>query len=119
MPLLKETHPQPGQPYTGTTMETYLRACDDGSSVVDWVPDWTTYLTNWDDGSSVDGDQVCRLLKVAFQRKLLFTIRDSGRKRGYKVVACWDVSHDTEKYVLMIDRLIKHFKVRDNVDFMQ
>jgi len=86
LPLLKENHPQPGQPYTGTTMETYLRVRDKGS---------------------VTGEQVCNLLKVAFQRKLLFTISDYGRKSGYEVVPCGDVSHDTEGgYVLMLDRLI-------------
>jgi len=88
LPLLKENHPQPGQRYTGTTM--------------------TTYLYDWDLGSSVDGEQVCRLLQVAFQRKLLFTISDSGRSRGYKVVPCEDVSQHTEKgYVLLIYWLIK------------
>jgi len=81
---LKENHPNPGQPYTGTTMETY-------------VPDW--------DGScSVNVDQVCRMLKVAFKRKLLFTISDSGWFGGYKVKPCGDVSHNTEGgYVLMVD----------------
>jgi len=86
LPLLKENHPQPGQRYTGTTM--------------------TTYLLNYD-GSSVSVEQVCGMLQVAFQRKLLFTIRDSGRSGGYKVVPCDDVSHHTIGYVLMIYRLIK------------
>jgi len=99
LPLLKENHPNPGQPYTGTTM--------------------TTSLPDLDVCSSVGGEQVCRLLKVAFQRKLLFTIRGSGRSGGYKVVPFGDVSHHTTRYVLMVDRLIKRFKVRDNVDFMQ
>jgi len=83
LPLLKENHPQPGQPYTGTTMKTYVPA--------------------WDD-SSVDGYQVCMMLQVAFQRKLLFTISDSVWSREYKVVPCEDVSHYTEiRYVLMVD----------------
>jgi len=91
LPLFKENHPQPGQPYTGTTM--------------------TTYLPYWDGSNAVDVEQVCRLLQVAFQRKLLFTIRDSWRSHGYKVVSCEDVSHDTgDRYVLMVDRLIKDFK---------
>ena len=82
LPLLKENHPKPGQRYTGTTMKTYLPI-------------------------SVDGEQVCRMLEVAFQRKLLFTIRDSGRSGGYEVVPCEDVSHHTGGYVLLIYRLIK------------
>jgi len=82
LPLLKENHPKPGQPYTGTTMTTSLP-------------------------SRVKGYQVCMLLKVAFQRKLLFTIRGSVWSREYKVVPCEDVSHYTEiRYVLMVDRLI-------------
>ena len=97
---MKENHPKPGQPYTGTTMETYL--------------------PYWDVGNGVYGEQVCRLLKVAFQRKLLFTISDSVWSGGYQVVLCGDVSHNTAwGYVLMVDRLVKRFKVRDNVDFMQ
>jgi len=68
----------------------------------------TTYLPYWS-GSSVDVEQVCRLLKVAFQRKLLFTIRDWWFG-GYKVMQCKDVSHHTERmYVLMVDKLIKAF----------
>jgi len=47
------------------------------------------------------------MLQVAFQRKLLFTVRDSGRKGGFKVVLRDDVSHNTKVYVLMIYRLIK------------
>jgi len=90
LPLLKENHPQPGQRYTGTTM--------------------TSYMSYWRFGSSVDVEQVCRLLRVAFQRKLLFTISDSGRSGGYEVVPCEDVSHFRAGYVLMVDRLIKHFK---------
>jgi len=72
------------------------------------------------DDSSVDGDHVCRMLQVAFQRKLLFAISDSGCSDGYKVVPYEGVSHNTAGgYVLKVDRLIKRFKVRDNVDFMQ
>ena len=88
LPLLKANDPQPGQRYTGTTMTTYLHDLD-GSGVV-------------------DEEQVCRMLQVAFQRKLLFTVRDSGRSGGYEVVPCDDVSHHTStQYVLMIYRLIK------------
>ena len=83
LPLLKENHPQPGQRYTGTSM--------------------TTYLDYLDFSISVDGEQVCGMLQVAFQRKLLFTVRDSGWSRGYKVVPCDDVSHYTDRrYVLLI-----------------
>jgi len=89
LPLLKENHPQPGQRYTGTTM--------------------TRYLLNYD-GSSVNGEQVGRMLQVAFQRKLLFTVSDSGRSGGYKVVPCDDVSHLTlNEYVLMIYLLMETF----------
>jgi len=79
-------------------METYVPACG---------------------GSSVGGKKVCRLLKVAFQRKLLFTISGSGRFGGYEVVPCGDVSQTVGPYVLLVDILIKHFKVRGNVVMMQ
>ncbi|XP_070540314.1 uncharacterized protein [Ptychodera flava] len=65
-----EQHPHPGQPYQGTTRTAFL-------------PD------------NAEGREVLRLLKIAFDRKLTFTI-DTSRTTGLKDSIVWnDIRHKT------------------------
>ncbi|KAL5021577.1 hypothetical protein ScPMuIL_000732 [Solemya velum] len=68
--IQKENHPNPGKRFTGTTRRAYL-------------PDNT------------EGRKVLELLKIAFKRKLIFTIGNS-RTTGQNDVVTWnDIHHKT------------------------
>ena len=69
--ILKEGHPDPGKPYRGMSRMGYL-------------PD------------NKEGEMICRMLKVAFKRKLVFTIGQS-RTTGRNGVIVWnDIHHKTD-----------------------
>ncbi|XP_052772165.1 uncharacterized protein LOC128211426 isoform X6 [Mya arenaria] len=69
--LQESNHPSPGQPYRGIRR--------------------TAYFPNNDEGRTV-----CRMLKVAFRRKLVFTIGRS-RTTGHDGVITWnDIHHKTD-----------------------
>ncbi|XP_077992622.1 uncharacterized protein LOC144446677 [Glandiceps talaboti] len=66
-------HPNPGKPYTGTQRTAFL-------------PD------------NAEGREVLRLLKIAFQRRLTFTI-DTSRMTGTTDTVVWnDIRHKTNKH---------------------
>ncbi|XP_052224972.1 uncharacterized protein LOC127840603 [Dreissena polymorpha] len=66
-----ETHPSPGKMYEGISRTAYL-------------PD------------NEQGRNICKMLKVAFERKLVFTIGDS-RTTGHDGVITWnDIHHKTD-----------------------
>ena len=67
----QEWHPSPGSPYSGKSE--------------------TAYLPN-----NTDGEMVCRMLQVAFRRKLVFTICRC-QTTGEDGVITWNgIRHDTD-----------------------
>jgi len=71
MDILKEGHPAPGKPYSGISRQAYLPYNEEGK-------------------------MICRMLKLAFKRKLVFTIGQS-RTTGRDGVITWnDIHHKTD-----------------------
>jgi len=69
--ILKEGHPNPGKPYGGIARQARLPY-------------------------NGEGEMICRMLKVAFKRKLVFTIGHS-RTTGRDGVITWnDITHKTD-----------------------
>jgi len=70
--VLKEGHPDPGKPYSGISRMAYLPYNE-------------------------EGEMICRMLKVAFKRKLVFTIGHS-RTTGRDGVITWNnIHHKTDQ----------------------
>ena len=68
--LLQKEHPNPGQPYSGTRRQAFLPDCEEGRKVY-------------------------RLLRVAFDNRLIFTVGRS-RTTGAENVVTWnDIHHKT------------------------
>ncbi|XP_073490646.1 uncharacterized protein [Aquarana catesbeiana] len=71
--IQKENHPHPGKPFTGTSRTAYL-------------PD------------NREGREILRLLRKAFDQRLIFTVGDSRTTGATDTVTWNDISHKTNIY---------------------